>query len=458
MIQTSATQESGGFVLGALLKSTVVAIAIQVLGGVMAYLAQIVLARWMGTEEYGIYEYVVSWSLVLAIPAGLGLPRAVLRFISEYQVKEDWGRMRGVLSGSWRLTLGTSGVLCVLGMGAIAGLNRYHPFAYGAPLLIGIWMVPLQALAQLQLEAARAVQDIPLAYAPSKIIWPFLLLVGGFVLVKTHHGLTSVPLTTTSTGALLVAVLLQMALLWALVRKTTQAADPVYNYREWLVVAFPLLFQSAFFLVVQQTDLLMVGSLIGPHAAGVYSAAAKTAILANFVINSINMGAAPLFAALYAQGDRQGLQEVVSRVALWAFWPSVGVALALGLLTQPILGLFGADFTVANWELKILTLGWFFSPLCGSVAYLMVMTGHQNKSIVAVGASAVLNLVGNAIAIPLWGTVGAAIVTAITLAVWNIWLSLLVIKHIKVYPFAFSRLFFLKQMTSQSTDSDSQKS
>jgi O-antigen/teichoic acid export membrane protein len=111
------------------------------------------------------------------------------------------------------------------------------------------------------------------------------------------------------------------------------------------------------------------------------------------------------------------------------------------LFTQPVLSIFGSDFITANWTLKILVIGRLVDALCGSVGSLMVMTGHQNKSLPVFGWCALMNIVLNAITIPYLGMVGAAIATSITMITWNIWLSVLVIKYVKVNPSIFSALF-----------------
>src|SRR6476620_2284815 len=147
----------------------------------------------MGIREYGIYEYVISWSLLLGIPAGLGLPNTVLRLVSEYRVKEDWGHLRGIVRGSQLLTVLAGVLLSWFAAAFIWVLNSFYSFTYATPLLIGMVLVPLQALTELQLETARAMGDITLAYAPSKIIWPILLLCGGFLLFDANHSLSSLP-------------------------------------------------------------------------------------------------------------------------------------------------------------------------------------------------------------------------------------------------------------------------
>ncbi len=118
--------------------------------------------------------------------------------------------------------------------------------------------------------------------------------------------------------------------------------------------------------------------------------------------------------------------------------------------SQSILSIFGAEFVVASWELKILVLGQLIDVLCGSVGYLMIMTGHQNQSFMVSGCCVLINLVLNAIAIPLLGTLGAAIATAFTLIVWNIWMSILVVKHLQINPSIFS-LFWQDKERSPTT-------
>jgi len=92
----------------------------------------------------------------------------------------------------------------------------------------------------------------------------------------------------------------------------------------------------------------------------------------------------------------------------------------------------------ATWQLKILVLGQLVNGLSGSVGLLLVIAGHQNKSVKVFGCSALINVVGNAIAIPILGSVKAAMTTSFTIMVWNIWLYVLVVKNIGVQPSIFS--------------------
>ncbi|MEH2204488.1 MAG: oligosaccharide flippase family protein [Nostoc sp.] len=441
MAQSPITRTQSEITLQALAKDTSIATLIQVAGVSLAYLSQIFLAQWMGDREYGIYQYVTSWSWLLASIAGLGYPRTVLRFVSQYRVQQDWGRLRGLVRSSWLISLLVGLLLSVASMGVIWLLNQYHSFTYAIPLLVGIWLVPPQILLNLQLETARAMEDIILAYTPYKIIWPILLLCGGFVWLEKNGSLTSLPIIGMAIVLLLVLAGFQLGLLWKKLNDNIELATPIYALREWLQVSLVLLVQEAFNVILYQTDIVMIGSLLGPSETGIYSVAVKTAMWVGFILTTVNMVAAPTFAALYAQDDLQGLQKVISTITLWIFWPSLVLACCLIVFSNSILGVFGSEFIAVSGELKILVLGQLVSVFCGSVNMLMTVTGHQNKSVIVCGCAVLLNLILNAIAIPLIGTMGAAIATAFTTMAWNIGLCVLVIKYVRVNPIAFSFLF-----------------
>lgn len=487
MPRNTVSQVSGQAQLKLLARDTGVAIIIQVVGLVLVYLMRVSFARWMGEVEYGIYEYVISWSLLLATFSGLGFPRAVLRFVAQYRVKNKWALLLGIVRTSWLLTLGVGILFALGGTGVVLLIEKSHPFIYAKALLIGLWLVPLQALMNLQREMSRAFDDITLALTPLQVIWPALVLGGGIWWLDRHKSLSSLPMVTLATLLLLGVLIFQFILM---VRKIRQDVGPQflgivgavpalsglsvgaggdaaialsptgglpnlalpqrpqfpkpqieYAHKEWLSVSIVLLLQNAFGILLQQTDIVMVGSLLGPEEAGLYGAAVKTSLWVGFVLQTVNIVAAPAFATLYTQKDMEGLQKLVGTVTIWIFWPSLMIACGLMLFAPEVMSLFGPRFVAAAWELKILVAGQVVSALCGSVAYLMSMTGHQNRSVIVFGSAAVLNIVLNAVLIPWVGATGAAIATGLTMMVWNIWLSILVVKHVKIQPSVFYFLF-----------------
>lgn len=449
MTESSLSESSKSISLDDFTKDATVALSIQVSSLILTYLVQVCLARWMGKTEYGIYEYVMALTLLLTILSGLGLPRTAMRFISVYRVEQDWGRLRGILRGSWLLTLLGSVLLSGIVVGIVLWVGHYRDFVYATPLLVGIGLLPLQALMNLYVETTTALEDIPLAYIPSELIWPLLLLGSGFFLLHQNDSLSSIQMLIVAMLTLLVVLVFQAGLVQRKVHVEVESAAPVYNYNEWIKVSLILLVQQAFLLILEQSDVLLVGTLLGPGETGIYNAAVMTAHWVGLVLIILNTISSPRFAALYAQKDMQGLQQLVAIANIWIFLPTIVIALGLFVFAQPVLSLFGSDFVSASLALKFLVLSRLVNALCGSVSALMVMTGHQNKSLPVFGYCLVINLILHMIAIPRLGIVGAAIATCTTTIIWNIWLSFLVVKYVGIQPSIFSLLHYKKNVETE---------
>ena len=57
---------------------------VRVGSAMLALVSQVLLARWMGKFEFGIYIYVWTWVLMIGALSDVGLSSAARRFIPEY--------------------------------------------------------------------------------------------------------------------------------------------------------------------------------------------------------------------------------------------------------------------------------------------------------------------------------------------------------------------------------------
>jgi O-antigen/teichoic acid export membrane protein len=414
----------GRGLLERLAKGAVLALGIQVAGAGLAYLSQVALARWMGVSQFGLYAYLIAWTTVLALIAGLGFPISVLRFLPEYEARGEAGRRRGLIVTSRAMTLAAAVSLAALCAGVALAFSTTAPVA----IALAAGLVPLGALINLDSAIARAGGRVAKAYAPNLLGRPALVLLGVGVAWLATGRLDARAALAVTLAAFATVALIQTRFTGQLMPR----ADARYERRRWLRVSGPLLLVAGFQVALSQTDLLIVGAVAGVRNAAFYSVASRTALLVSYLLVAVSAVMAPLFSELEARGDRAGLQRLASVSAQWTFWPTLALAAGLAALAPFVLGLFGPHYQSARWALLILLVGQLVNAGCGAVGYLLSMTGHQDDTARVYGITAVVNFALCYAGVRLLKLEGAAVATSVSLMAWNLWLSRLTVKRLGV--------------------------
>src|ERR1700686_5700068 len=109
---------------------------IRVISAALAYLSQILLARWMGGSDYGVYVYVWSWVLLLGSMMDFGISVSAQKIIPEYRAGGEHALLRGFLSGSRWMTFIVSSLVSLLLAGAVRWLSPWIASGEVVPLYI----------------------------------------------------------------------------------------------------------------------------------------------------------------------------------------------------------------------------------------------------------------------------------------------------------------------------------
>lgn len=406
---------------------------IQVAGVGLSFGVHVALARALGTADYGTYVYVYSWALVLLLVCRAGLGTASLRFVASFAAVGDWGRLRGFLRtthatvalASAAVSLTTATVMLLLG-------DRLAP-ALRATFLVACLAIPLHAFLQVHGFVLRGFKRVLLSQLPPSVMQPALLGSGVLLFPLLAPGRLDAPgAMALNAGAALCGVAFTTVAIRAVRPAPLRDAEPVVELRPWLRVAAPLMLVNAMNMVLQRTDILLVGSLLGPEDAGVYAAAARIATVLVFGLTAVNAWAAPLIADLHARGDQEGLQRLVRLAARGIFGFTLPAAVGVVVFGRQLLGLFGPEFAAAYVPLVILAAGQMVNALAGPVGFLMTMTGRQDTAARILGVHAVLNVGLLALLVPPYGIVGAAAATGLTRASWNLVMALAVWRSMRL--------------------------
>jgi O-antigen/teichoic acid export membrane protein len=413
--------------------------AIRVVSAVMAYGAQILLARWMSTSDYGIYVYVWTWVLLLGSMMDFGISASAQKLIPEYRTRGQHALLRGFLSGSRWLTFAVSSVVSLLLAGLVKMLSPWIEPATVVPLYVGCATLPAFVVANTQDGIARSHDWMRLGLMPQFIVRQTLIIgftAGAFAL-GFNLGATVAMLA--SFAAVWLAMLGQMIVLNRRLAEHVEPGAKDYDVRGWLAVSLPILLVESFYLLLSYTDVLVLQQFRSSEEVGIYFAVVKTLALVSFIHYAMSATTAHRFAEYNALGDKTRLSAYVTHAIQWTFWPSLAATLVLLALGKPLLWLFGPQFTVGYDIMFIAAAGLVVRSAIGPVERLLNMLGHQHICALAYALAFAMNVVLCVALVPHFGGHGAAAATSISLAFETVLLFAIVRRRLGLHVLAFGR-------------------
>jgi O-antigen/teichoic acid export membrane protein len=205
---------------------------------------------------------------------------------------------------------------------------------------------------------------------------------------------------------------------------------------------------DGFRMLLDNTDILLIGWFLDPHSVAIYFAVIRTSSLIAFVSFSVIALAVPKFAEIHSTGNRDELQKFITSVIRLMFWPSLLAAIAMACLGPFLLSLFGTDFQLGYPTMLIVLTGLVLRSATLPVEYLLNMTGHHRDTIRVYALAALANIVLSLLLIPAFGIAGAAMATYTAMLAGNVLLYQLVWKRLNVHAFVYSRMKNTKTVRS----------
>lgn len=378
-------------------------------GIVLGLLTSVVIARSLGTADFGSYKLVI-WLIGITVTfSSLGLPQALARFAAEYLGREDQTSANAILRSIVLVELGLStlGVL-VAGAGAwwLAGPE------VRLPLLVGALVVAPAVMSGVLQSASYGAQHYRAANRASVVLSGMQLLLAIVVLRVLGWGVIGV-----------VGVLMLRQLAYALfLARQVRRLYPNWSRRVPIV---PAERKRLLVYVRDMTAILIVSAVVWessevfflnryhgarPEQIGFYALAWENASRAMSIPAMISGVLMPSVSAMYGRADRAAIGRVmvaglrlIGLVALPIGWGGAAIA---PVFTQV---LFGADYRPAGTLMAWLLVFSVFGALAAVPAAVVYGTNEQGF-IVRMGlAVAVLNILLDVLLIPRWAAFGAVI-------------------------------------------------
>ncbi len=415
---------------------SVLSIGVRVLGGFSSYLLTIVVARVLGVEDAGAFFLGLSTILLLATFSQLGLDVVTLKYTGIFYQKSHHFS---------RFILSRNNLIIVF---AFSSLVAACVFTFNKPLaslfddtlrLSNVFrtLSPVIATTASLMIIGMFLQGShrPLiSILLTKIFFPTALII--CLLLFSQPSLSSVSRTATiSSVALLLATLT-----WWFIANRSQA---IKSSEEKPVVGDLLRSASVLWLITVLSQALLwlppvfAGIWMGSVEVAQLSIAQRTAMLVGIILVSVNMLAAPRFAAYYEQGKVDEFSQLFKSTLRLTLSFAIPIIVCLFLLSPYLVFLFGDDYIDASILLKIVLLGELVNVICGSVGYALIMTGNEkdlrNSALIALLASLLLNY----FLVQQYGMLGCAIAYSLSIGLYNLCSAYWVKKRLGFNPMVF---------------------
>ena len=420
------------------LRAALVAFSIRIVSAFIAYVSQVLLARWLGTHEYGIFVWVWVAAVICGGLACLGFPSAVVRFIPQYRVANQLSLLRGIAFGSRVYSVLAATAIAVIGIAATYYFEGAITSIYVMPIFLGAICLPMLALAEVQDGVARAFSWIDIALSPTFLLRPVLIL-------AAMAGALILGMEATASTALIASIfatwftsIVQMMVMNRRMSKTIPSGSRELTPKTWIIVALPIFLVEGFFALLTNVDIIIAGAFLPPHDVAIYFATVKTLALVHFVYFAVKAAAAHRYSQYYSSGETSQFQGFVHDTIKWTFWPSLAMGLIILVTGKLLLSLFGADFAEGYPLLFILVIGIIARASVGPAESVLTMSGHQNVCAIIYGVTLAVNVALNLTFIPKYGLYGAAWATTVAMIFEAAALYSLTLRRLDIHMFVFA--------------------
>jgi O-antigen/teichoic acid export membrane protein len=388
------------------------------------FLVQVLIVRYLSQEDYGVFAYALSVVAIATTFVGLGTDRAIGRFLPIFQENGRTDAMLGTLlfvMGTIA-SLGIAVILLVYGLQDLISASLISEQA-GSLMLILIVLAPIQALDDVLMNGFAVFSNPRAIFFRRYVLNPILRFAVVGLLIFGDRDVEFLAVGYVATGAIGVAV--YGVLFFRLLRRSgmlPRGARPTLSFpiREVLAFSIPLLTTDLVYILLNATDVLVLGAYTDAETVASYRVIQPVAALNLIVLQSFTLLFIPASARLFAREDHEGMRSLYWQTAAWVAVASFPIFALTFALAEPLtVLLFEERYASSATYLAIIALGRYYDAALGFNGLTLRVFGNM-RAVVAVNlVAAAINLVLLLVLIPPFGALGAAIATGSTLVVFN---------------------------------------
>jgi len=380
------------------------------------YLFSFLIAMYYGAKGMGIYSVSHTLILIFSIVSVLGFDAASIRFVSE---NSSISRSRSIYLKILKIVVPLGLLMSTILFFSSSFLSRLFNEGdlLNAIKYISLGILPLSLL-HINSESLRGMKNVRLY---SILRFALIPLLGSAILfiMNLYQSYNFTMPVISYVIAIYITCFVSLFFWLKRIDIFNHNIESTISLRYLLNISLPMLLTTSMFYIIQWTDTIILGYYDTAHNIGIYNIALKMSMASSIILFSINSIVAPKYSQLFFDNKMDEFKSVVKFSSKLIFWLSIPIIAVIAYKAEFFLNIFGQEFIQGRYPLYILLIGQTFNVMCGSVGYILMMTDKQKILRNIIVCSAILNIILNIILIPLYGILGAATASTISMILWN---------------------------------------
>lgn len=405
--------------------NTLIQIIGKVLSTALGLFSLALITRYLGQSGYGEYTTVINYLTIFAVLADFGLTLVTVQMISGVEKGEKENKILNNL-----FTFRLISIILFLALSPI--VLFFIP--YSASIKIGILITApffifpaltqiIVGLLQKRLKMGKAV----IAEVSSRLV----LIVGIVLAWQMKAGLNGILLATLASGAS------SFILHYILARNLAQF-KLAWDFEFWKMIikkSWPLAITIVLNLLYLRTDIIFLSLYKSSAEVGIYGAAYRVIDVLTTIPFMFAGLILPIITTAWLEKRKAYFKKTLQRA--FDFMIIISLPLLVGgiMLARPIMiAVAGEDFAASGQILSLLMVAVTFIFAGTMFSHAVIAIDKQKKLIGFYIFTSISALLGYLILIPLYSSVGAAIVTIYSEAIIAIFSAYCVYKYTKFLP------------------------
>lgn len=376
----------------------------ELISKILALLAVIFIARYLGDKIFGVYSFVGSYVAIFLVVADLGIT-----MLSTREIARNRDKVQHYLSNfaTIKVVFSTISFLLILGIAQIINIDDFTRYLI---YVAGVWTI-LMSLTEFLRGVFRAFEKMKYE-ALVRIGEKVLVFITVMLAIWLNLGVASIFWFE------LIASGLAMIVSLVLVLKNFTKFSFKFDFPFWkriLKEAWPFAASSVFIILYFKIDTVMLKQFgESDESIGYYNAAYNLVLALSFIPTAMLGAVYPVMARFYKTSTEK-LKKVYRNAMKWLYFIALPIAVGTTFVAKPIIDIvYGQSFSGAIIALQVLVWFTLFTFMNAGFTTLINTSNRQKVVALQTALGVVVNVSLNMYLITKFSYMGAAIATIVT--------------------------------------------